>query len=173
MKFISSTVVAALATTVGMASSVLADLPASGAKSRKFLDGNGQSHRRAKAAGKCEDEDPVMRTVILTDLVSRQGIITTPVFRQLGLLDGLQGISANDLDTFRRLYGETFVQKLQDFNDDDELTDKEVFLFFVTEYYDGWCLEELMKVRDQLEPVPAALILPFLAPPAQDDTARV
>ena len=159
MKFISSTVVAALATTMAMASSVLAsDLPASGGKSRKL----------AKAEGPPCGDSPYQRVAIIAGILMRQWYASAPLLKPG--LDGLPGSGPLDLNFLRTIYGNDAVDSIllyeaTDGNNDGEVSSVEWVQYFVNVFYDADdCINELISIRDELPEVPKEVVIPLLAP---------
>ena len=158
MKFISSTIIAALATIMASSVSVSADLPApasaSGGKSRKLS---------AKSSGKmCGDDDIVQKATIVATVLTRQGFL---VFPYLGkYFDSQPGTSLHDLAIIQTVFGADIVQRMKAYesqygNGDGVLQDNEILAFYLYDYYGNTCIQELIEKLDQLPAVPESFAL--------------
>ena len=155
MKFISSTIVAALAaaTTMGTASSVSAEAETlrMGGKTRDTCD---------------TDVKSILQKLAVTAELAERTFISIASFISDDL-DNESGLGENDLAIFRSLLGDEFLAPLierEEQGGDGEVSKSEMLAYLFNDIYADKCIKDLIEMRDELQQVPEELLVEAVRP---------
>lgn len=156
MKFISSTIVAALAaaTTMGTASSVSAEA-------------DGTLRMGGKTRDTCDtDVKSILQKLAVTAELAERTFISIASFISDDL-DNESGLGENDLAIFRSLLGDEFLAPLierEEQGGDGEVSKSEMLAYLFNDIYADKCIKDLIEMRDELQQVPEELLVEAVRP---------